>query len=323
MRICVLGAGAIGGFIGARLAASGVQTTALARGATLEALRAHGWRVEDGTELLTAPVHASDSPAELGPQDVVVIAVKAHSLAAAASNVGPLLRPDTIVLTAMNGVPWWFFDGFGGPCAGRRLTSVDPEGSIAAAIPTGHVLGAVVHMSCSAPEPGLVRHHRGSGLIIGEPDNSDSARLNDLVAVLKGAGLDATATAEIHKEIWYKLWGNLTINPVSALTGATADLILDDDLVRGFCHAAMLEAQRIGALIGCPIDQSPRDRSEITRKLGAFKSSMLQDAEAGRRLELDALVGAVREIGHAVDVPTPYIDALLGLTRLGAKVRGL
>ncbi|HZU58613.1 MAG TPA: 2-dehydropantoate 2-reductase [Actinocrinis sp.] len=323
MRICVLGAGAIGGFIGARLAASGVQTTALARGATLEALRTHGWRVQDGTELLTAPVHASDSPAELGPQDVVVIAVKAHSLAAAASNAGPLLGPDTIVLTAMNGVPWWFFDGFGGPCAGRRLTSVDPHGSIAAAIPTERVLGAVVHMSCSAPEPGLVRHHRGSGLIIGEPGDRDSARLNDLVAVLKGAGLDATATTEIHKEIWYKLWGNLTVNPVSALTGATADLILDDDLVRGFCHAAMLEAQRIGAVIGCPIDQSPQDRSEITRKLGAFKSSMLQDAEAGRRLELDALVGAVREIGQAVDVPTPYIDALLGLTRLSARVRGL
>ncbi len=323
MRICVLGAGAIGGFIGARLAASGVQTTALARGATLEALRTHGWRVQDGTELLTAPVHASDSPAELGPQDVVVIAVKAHSLAAAASNAGPLLGPDTIVLTAMNGVPWWFFDGFGGPCAGRRLTSVDPDGSIAAAIPTERVLGAVVHMSCSAPEPGLVRHHRGSGLIIGEPGDRDSARLNDLVAVLKGAGLDATATTEIHKEIWYKLWGNLTVNPVSALTGATADLILDDDLVRGFCHAAMLEAQRIGAVIGCPIDQSPQDRSEITRKLGAFKSSMLQDAEAGRRLELDALVGAVRELGQAVDVPTPHIDALLGLTRLSAEVRGL
>lgn len=323
MRICVLGAGAIGGFIGARLAASGVQTTALARGATLEALRTHGWRVDDGADLLTAPVHAAEDPTELGPQDVVVISVKAHSLAVAVSSVGPLLGPDTIVLTAMNGVPWWFFDGFGGPCAGRRLTSVDPEGSIAAAIPIGHVLGAVVHMSCSAPEPGLVRHHRGSALIIGEPGNRDSARLNDLVAVLKGAGLDATASTEIQKEIWYKLWGNLTINPISALTGATADLILDDDLVRGFCHAAMLEAQRIGALIGCPIDQSPQDRSEITRRLGAFKSSMLQDAEAGRRLELDALVGAVREIGQAVDVPTPHIDALLGLTRLSAQVRGL
>ena len=323
MRICVLGAGAIGGFIGARLAASGVRTTALARGATLEALRAHGWRVDDGTDLLTAPVHASADPAELGPQDVVVIAVKAHSLAAAASDIAPLLGPDTIVLTAMNGVPWWFFDGFGGPCAGRRLTSVDPEGSIAAAVPTSRVLGAVVHMSCSAPEPGLVRHHRGSGLIIGEPGNRDSARLNDLVAVFKAAGLDATASTEIQKEIWYKLWGNLTVNPISALTGATADLILDDDLVRGFCHAAMLEAQRIGALIGCPIDQSPQDRSEITRKLGAFKSSMLQDAEAGRKLELDALVGAVREIGQAVDVATPHIDALLGLARLSARVRGL
>src|SRR5438270_4409884 len=155
MQICVLGAGAIGGFIGARLAASGVQTAALARGATLEALRTHGWRVDDGTDLLTAPVRASGDAAELGPQDAVIIAVKAHSLAAAASNISPLLGPDTVVLTAMNGVPWWFFDGFGGPCAGRRLASVDPEGTIAAAIPPSRVLGAVVHMSCSAPEPGL------------------------------------------------------------------------------------------------------------------------------------------------------------------------
>jgi 2-dehydropantoate 2-reductase len=323
MRICVVGAGAIGGFIGARLAASGVQTTALARGATLEALRVHGWRVDDGADLLSAPVLASDDAGELGPQDVVVLTVKAHSLAAAVSSVRPLLGPETIVLTAMNGVPWWFFDGFGGPCEGRRLTSVDPDGAIAAAIPTRHVLGGVVHMSCSAPEPGLVRHHRGTGLIVGEPGNADSARLNSLVAVLKGAGLEASASTEIQREIWYKLWGNLTINPVSALTGATADLILDDELVRAFCYGAMLEAQRIGALIGCPIDQSPQDRGEITRKLGAFKSSMLQDAEAGRQLELDALVGAVREIGLAVEVATPHIDALLGLTRLSARVRGL
>ena len=323
MRICVVGAGAIGGFIGARLSSSGVPTAALARGATLEALREHGWRVDDGAQLLTAPVIASDDAAELGPQDAVILAVKAQSLPAAASMIGPLLGADTTVVTAMNGVPWWFFDGFGGTCEGRRLSSVDPQGSIAAAIPTRRVLGAVVHMSCSAPEPGLVRHHRGTGLILGEPGNTRSDRLDDLVAVFRGAGLEATATAEIQKEIWYKLWGNLTINPVSALTGATADLILDDDLVRAFCHRAMLEAQRIGALIGCPIEQSPEDRSEITRKLGAFKSSMLQDAEAGRPLELDALVGAVREIGSVVGVPTAHIDALLGLTRLSARVRGL
>jgi 2-dehydropantoate 2-reductase len=338
MRICIVGAGAIGGFIGARLAASGVETSALARGATLASLRAHGWRLESGgtesggtessgdggrPEIVTAPVHASDDAAALGPQDAVILAVKAPALPAAVSGVGPLLGPATVVLTTMNGVPWWYFDGFGGPCEGLRLESVDPGGRIAAAIPARRVLGGVVHMSCSTPEPGLVRHHRGAGLIVGEPDNTESPRLRKLVGTLRVAGLDATASTEIQKEIWYKLWGNVTINPVSALTGATADLILDDDLVRAFCDAVMVEAQRIGARIGCPIDQSPGERNKITRALGVLKSSMLQDAEAGRPLELDALVGAVHEIGLAVDVPTPSIDALLGLTRLSARVRGL
>ena len=348
MRICVLGAGAIGGFIGGRLALSGVETSALARGVTLASLNKHGWRLTeedagergaegeggeegdgdgrgDGSsrEIVTAPVHASDDAAQLGPQDVVIVAVKSHSLAAAVSSVEPLLGPDTVVLTAMNGVPWWFFDGFGGSCAGLRLESVDPGGRIAAAIATRRVLGGVVHMSCSTLEPGLVLHHRGTGLIIGEPGNTDSSRLRELVGTLRAAGLSVRASAEIQKEIWYKLWGNMTINPVSALTGATADLILDDDLVRAFCHSAMLEAQEIGARIGCQIDETPEDRSKVTRALGAFKSSMLQDAEAKRPLELDALVGAVREIGEAVNVPTPHIDALLGLTRLSARVREL
>lgn len=325
MRICVLGAGAIGGFIGAKLAASGVETSALARGATLAALTAYGWRLLEsgsgGGEIVAAPVHASDDAGVLGAQDVVILAVKSHSLAAAVSNIGPLLGPETIVLTAMNGVPWWFFDGFGGPCAGLRLESVDPGGRVAAAIPTRSVLGGVVHMSCSTLEPGLVRHHRGTGLIIGEPGNADSPRLLELVGIMRAAGLEATASTGIQKEIWYKLWGNMTINPVSALTGATADLILDDDLVREFCGAVMLEAQQIGARIGCPIDETPAERNKVTRKLGAFKTSMLQDAESGRPVELDALVGAVREIGEAVNVPTPYVDALLGLTRLSALVR--
>ena len=327
MRICVLGAGAIGGFIGARLAASGVETSALARGATLASLKAHGWRLmegaADGSRIATAPVHASDDAAVLGAQDVVILAVKAHALSAAVSGIGPLLGAQTAVLTAMNGVPWWFFDGFGGPCAGLPLESVDPGGRIAAAIPAASVLGSVVHMSCSTPEPGLVLHHRGTRLIIGEPDNTDSTRLRELVEILRAAGLEATASAAIQNDIWYKLWGNLTMNPVSALTGATSDLILEDDLVRAFCHAAMRETQEIGARIGCPIDETPEDRDKVTRLLGAFKTSMLQDAEAGRPLELDALVGAVREIGEAVNVPTPYIDALLGLTRLGAQARAL
>jgi 2-dehydropantoate 2-reductase len=314
-----VGAGAIGGFLGARLGAA----SALARGATLASLREHGWRVVSDDGGFTAPVRASDEPAELGVQDLVIITVKAQAMPAVAAVIGPLLGPDTVVLPAMNGVPWWFFDGFGGPCAGRHLDSVDPGGRIAAAIPMRHVLGCVVHLSASTPEPGLVRHNRGAGLIIGEPGHGESERLSEVAGVLRGGGLDITVSADIRSDIWYKLWGNLTINPISALTGATADRILDDDLVRAFCQQAMTEAQQIGARIGCPITESPADRNDITRKLGAFRSSMLQDADAGRSLELDALVGAVREIGAVVGVPTPAVDALLGLTRLAAQVRGL
>jgi 2-dehydropantoate 2-reductase len=323
MRVCVLGAGAIGGFIGGKLAAAGVETSAVARGATLAALRTHGWRVESGGDRLTAPVRASAKPADLGEQDLVILAVKAQSAASAAAVIGPLLGPQTMVLTAMNGVPWWFFDGFGGPCRGHHLDSVDPGGTIAAAIPVGHVIGGVVHMSCSVAEPGLVRHHNGTGVIIGEPGNGTTQRVDDLAGVLRSGGLEVTVSAEIRNDIWYKLWGNLTINPVSALTGATADRILDDDLVRAFCESAMREAQEIGARIGCPITETPADRNKVTRKLGAFKSSMLQDAEAGRSLELSALAGAVREIGAMAGVPTPAVDALFGLTRLSAEVRGL
>jgi len=323
MRVCVLGAGAIGGFIGTRLAAAGVPTCALARGATLAALRAHGWQAETRAGRLSAPARASADPAELGEQDVVILAVKANSARSAAAVIGPLLGPRTMVLTAMNGVPWWFFDGFGGPCQGRRLVSVDPGGAVAAAIPVRHVIGGVVHMSCSVAGPGVARHHHGTGLIVGEPGRTRSRRVGALADVLETGGFDVTVTDQIHTGIWYKLWGNMTINPVSVLTGATSDQILDDDLVRRFCQTAMREAQQIGARIGCPIAESPEDRNAVTRKLGAFRTSMLQDAEAGRPLELDALVGAVREIGAATGVPSPAIDALHGLTRLRARAAGL
>ncbi|HEY0804275.1 MAG TPA: 2-dehydropantoate 2-reductase [Pseudonocardiaceae bacterium] len=323
MRICVVGAGAIGGFIGARLAATGQATSTVARGATLAALTKHGWRLESDSGDLTAPVHASDDPAELGVQDVVIIAVKAPAMQSVASVVGPLLGPETTVLTAMNGVPWWFFDGFGGPCAGRQLDSVDPGGTIAAAIPLAHVVGGVAHMSCSRPEPGLVRNHRGARLIIGEPDHTGSTRVDTLAGVLRAGGFDVTTSTGIHTDIWYKLWGNLTINPISALTGATTDRILADDLVVGFSELVMLEAQRIGAAIGCPITETPADRNDVARKLGVFRPSMLQDVDAGRTLELDALVGVVREIGSIVGEPTPAVDALYGLTRLFARAHGL
>jgi 2-dehydropantoate 2-reductase len=218
-----------------------------------------------------------------------------------------------VVVAALNGVPWWFFDGFGGQYEGLRLRAVDPDGAIAAAIPTRRVIGCVVHMSASTPEPGFTDHRAGDGLILGSPLGADVA---PIAGLLSKAGFTVTVSPQVQKDIWYKLWGNMTMNPISALTFATADRILDDELVAGFAHAVMGEAAAIGARIGCAITQSAADRSLVTRKLGAFKTSLLQDAEAGRPLELDALVTVVREIGQAVGVPTPNTDALLGLTRL-------
>lgn len=323
MKICIVGAGAIGGFIGTRLAASGkVQVSALARGDTLAALRTHGWRLQSGSELVRAPVTASDNAAELGVQDAVIIAVKGQSLPALAPSLGPLIGPDTVVLPAMNGVPWWFCRNVA-ELTNVTLESVDPGGVTAAAIPFGNVIGAVVHASVSVTEPGLARHNMGQGLIIGEPAGGPSDRVNRIGEALSGAGFDVTCAGDVRSDIWYKLWGNLTMNPVSAMTGATADRLLGDPLVRDFCSAAMREASAIGARIGCPIDQEPEDRHQVTAKLGAFKTSMLQDAEAGREIELDAIVGVVREIGAKVGVPTPNIDALYGLTRLFGRSHGL
>jgi len=323
VKICIAGVGAIGGFIGARLGAAGNEMSALARGATLAALRRHGLRLDQGGERIAAPVRAEEDSAKLGAQDLVVLAVKGPALGAIAPRIAPLLGPGTVVLPAMNGVPWWFFDGLPGPLAGTRLESIDPGGAIAAAIPARHVVGCVVHASCSTPEPGLVRHAMGAGLIVGEPAGGRSARVERLVGKLARAGFEAKLAERIQQDVWYKLWGNMTINPVSALTGATADRILDDPLVRSFCSAAMGEAAAIGAKIGCAVTQSAEERHAVTRKLGAFKTSMLQDAEAGRPMEIDLLLTAVREIGAKVGVATPNIDALLGLARLFARVKGL
>jgi 2-dehydropantoate 2-reductase len=322
MRICVVGAGAIGGVIASGLASSGgTDVSVLARGATLAAIRSRGLSVESADGAVTVKVAASDDAAELGPQDFVVIAVKAQSLPAAVGGIGPLLAEGTAVLSTLNGVPWWFFDGFGGPMAGRHLDSVDPGGVIAAAIPASRVIGGTVHMSASSRQPGVVWRQSGNGLIIGEPSGAETARLAALAGALRDAGFDVTVSPRIHADVWYKLWGNLTMNPVSAVTGATMGPVLTDELVVAFCSAAMLEAREIGARIGCPIAETPDDRHAVTRKLGDFRPSMLQDVEAGRSLELDSLTGAVREIGAIVGVPTPYVDALHGLTRLSVRVR--
>jgi 2-dehydropantoate 2-reductase len=323
-KVCIYGAGAIGGWIGARLAQQPhVQLSVVARGETLQALQQHGLRLHSGEQTLHASVQASANPADLGVQDLIVIAVKAPALQQVAQQITPLLGPHTVVLTAMNGVPWWFLQGFGGAYANTPLKSVDASGVIAKAIPAEHVMGCVVHASCSLRSPAQVQHHFGNGLIIGEPSGQTTARVQALFDLLKHAGFDVTLSEQIQKDTWYKLWGNMTVNPVSAITAATTDKILNDDLVRQFISNVMLEAKAVGERIGIPIDQQPEDRHAMTRKLGAFKTSMLQDIEAKRAVELDALVGAVRELGQITGVPTPFTDALLGLARLHAQGLGL
>jgi 2-dehydropantoate 2-reductase len=324
MKVCIYGAGAIGGFIGVRLAAAGAcAVSAVARGITLQSLREHGWRLRQGDSLLRAPLAAAaEDPRELGAMDLVVVAVKGPALAEVARRIGPLLGAQTVVLPAMNGVPWWFAQSTPG-LSGEPLRSVDPDGRMGAQIPLAQVVGCVVHASTFTPEPGLVEQRMGQGLIIGEPAGGETPRVRRLGELLRGAGFDTTLSPNIRQDIWYKLWGNMTMNPVSAITGASVDRIMADPLVLAFCSAAMREAAEIGARIGCAVAQTPDERHAVTRKLGAFRTSMQNDVDAGRAIELDALVTVVREIAQRLDVATPNIDALLGLTRLFARVRGL
>jgi len=327
MKVCIYGLGAVGGLLGARIARSGQPVGAVARGDTLAAVRLDGLRLvertPDGECTHVVPVVASDRPADLGVQDLVILTVKTTALAAVATEIAPLLGPRTTVLSAMNGVPWWFFHGLGGRVAGLRLASVDADGAIARAIPPACVLGAVTHLSSAVVSPGVVRHGFGERLIVGEPSGGASARCDAVAALLARAGFQVEVAPQIQQEIWLKLWGNMTMNPVSAITGATADRILDDPLVREFMSAAMREAARIGEAIGLAVGMTPDERHAVTRQLGAFRTSMLQDVQGGRPIELDALVGAVAEMGRQAGVPTPSIDALFGLARLFGRTRGL
>jgi len=331
MKIAVVGLGAVGGLMAARLARVGLPVSGLARGATLSAVRDGGLRVQEGGQETIARLPVSDDPTTLGEQDLVVIALKGPALIAAAESLRPLLGERTIVLPAMNGVPWWFMrtghprnPGVEkSPSVDAPLASVDPGGQIERSLPLRQVLGCVVHLTCSSPEPGLVKHGFGHRLIVGEPAGGASARTETVCRTLAEAGFVAEPSTDIRSDIWYKLWGNMTTNPISALTGATTDRILDDPLVHAFMLRAMAEAAAIGARIGCPIQQSGEERMVVTRQLGGFRTSMLQDAAAGRPLELDALVGAVHEIGSRLGVDAPNIGALLGLTRLMARERGL
>jgi 2-dehydropantoate 2-reductase len=322
-RVCVVGAGAVGGLIAARLAAAGIDVSVLARGAHLERIVADGLTLVDGDARTVVRVAASDDPSRLGRQDVVIVALKAQGLVAAAPTLAPLVDADSIVVPAMNGVPWWFFGGFGGRLAGTTLQSVDPGAVISRVLPPAQVVGAVVHLSSAVAAPGIVRRGRGNLLLLGDPSGTQTQRLRHVVDLLSRAGLEARPTMEIQREVWLKLWGNMNMNPISALTGSTADVIMDDPLSADLVRRMMEEAAAVGRALGIEMNMTIDQRFDVTRELGAFKTSMLQDLEAGRGLEIDAILAAPIEIGDRLGIAMPYSKAVLGLVRQRARNAGL
>jgi 2-dehydropantoate 2-reductase len=323
VRICVVGAGAIGGLVGAELALAGEEVTLIARGAQLDAIRERGLRlVRDGEERVAHPRALAD-PAGAGPQDVVMLAVKAHSLPELAGRLGPLFGPETAVVTMVNGIPWWYFHRHPEPQRDWILDTVDPGGRIWRAIGPERAIGCVVYPACDVPEPGLVVHESDDRFTLGEPDGASSERCRRLSEVMGRARLKAPVRAHIRNEIWIKLWGSATFNPISVLTGATLDVIVGDPDTRAICQGLMLEIQAVaevlGVRFGIPIDR----RLAGAAAVGAHRTSMLQDLERGRRLEIDALVGAIQELGRRVGVATPKLDAILALVVQRARTAGL
>ena len=314
-RVAVVGAGAIGGWIAARLALAGQAVTLIARDPTLQAVRRDGLRLTQGGAEARVEVASSDDPAEIGPQDLLLIAVKAPGLSAAAEAARPMIGPETLIVPMLNGVPWWF--------TVEPLTSVDPGGRIAAALPIRQVVGSVVHAACSRSAPNHIHVKHADRLILGEPAGGPGERIGPLAALFEHAGITVERSDNIRRSIWYKLWGNATINPLSALTRSTCDRLLADPALRSWMLDAMAELAAVGAAIGCPISESGEDRMAVTERLGAFKTSMLQDVEAGRPIELEALLGAPLEIAAQAGVPTPHLDRLYAMTRLMAERLGL
>jgi 2-dehydropantoate 2-reductase len=322
MRIAIVGVGAIGGYLGARLALAGAGVSLIARGPHLEAIRRAGLILEhaDGSREVARPTYAGADMAAAGPQDVVIVAVKAQGLPAVAGPMRALYAPETCVVFAQNGIPWWYFLRHGGEHEGRRIEAVDPGGQIAAAVEIERVIGCVLYPAAVIARPGLIRHIEGNRLILGEPDGSHSQRLIALSQLFAQAGLDAPVHPDIRSQIWVKLWGNLSINPISALTRATVDVIISDPATRALIAAMMAEAQQVAEALGIRFPLSIERRITMAEDIGAHKTSMLQDIEAGKPTEVDALVGAVAELGRLVGVPTPHIDAIYASTKLLDKV---
>lgn len=323
MRIAVFGAGAIGGYVAAKLAAAGrVDLSIVARGAHLEAVRKDGLRlIEDGEESAYA-VRAAADARELGAQDYLVIALKAHSLSGALDQIVPLLGEHTSVVTMQNGVPWWYFHKLAGPLEDARVAAVDPSGAIWDRIGPERAIGAVVYPAAEVDAPGIVRHVDGTRFSLGEPSGEKSERVTQLAAEMIAAGLQAPVREDIRSEIWIKLWGNLCFNPISALTGSTLAEIVSDEATRALARTMMLEAQAIGESLGVKFPIAVDRRIKGAGEVGAHKTSMLQDLERGRPMEIDALVTAVQELGQLTGRPTPTIDVVLALVRRLAIQRG-
>lgn len=318
MKIAIVGAGAIGGFVGVRLALAGEQLTFIARGATLDALRARGLKLisADGKEEHLAHVRATDNYAKAGPQDLVILALKAHQVESVVHDLAKLLGPDTVIVTMQNGIPFWYFHGFQGPLGGAHIESVDPNGLVLNKIPCERVLGCVVYPAAELIAPGVIKHIEGNRFPIGEPDGSNSARAQRVSQAFVKAGLKSPVLEDIRSEIWLKLWGNLTFNPISALSRATLAGICQFAPSRAIAAAMMSEAQIVAEKLGSRFRVSLEKRIAGAEGVGHHKTSMLQDLEAGKTLEIDALLGSVVELARLTNTETPHINTVYALTKL-------
>lgn len=322
MRVCIYGAGAIGGYLGVSLAEAGCEVSLVARGPHLAAIRENGLTLVKGGERRTARLKASENPAELGPQDHVIVALKAHSVPAVVDRMTALFHDGTTVVTAVNGVPWWYFHGLGGDLEGTRLESVDPGGVQWDVLGPERAIGCVVYPACEIEEPGVITHQDGDRFTLGEPSGEKTERVAALSEAMRAGGLKAPVRPRIRDEIWVKLWGNLSFNPISALTGGTLEQICRDPETRAVARAMMLEGQAIGEALGVKFAIDVDKRIAGAEAVGAHKTSMLQDLERGRAMEIDALVTAVQELGRLTGVATPAIDAVLGLVKLRGRTAG-
>jgi 2-dehydropantoate 2-reductase len=321
--ICVFGAGAIGGFMAARLEAAGTPVSVVARGPHLAAIQANGLILRSGgAEVVTHP-RAVQDPAELGPQDYVVITLKAHSLAPALPQVRPLIGPQTTIVAGINGIPWWYTYGLPAPFTDRRVAAVDPDGALWQALPPAQTLGCIVYPAAEIAEPGVIAHSYGDRFSLGEPDGSRSDRATVLSELLIAAGMKAPIRPRLRDELWVKLWGNMAFNPISALTHATLDVLTTDPDTRETVRTMMLEGQAVAERLGVRFALTVDKRIEGGSEVGAHRTSMLQDMTLGRPLEIEAILGAVVELAEWVDVPVPISRVILGLTRQRARMRGL